>query len=401
LIKHPLRWALLLALFLGIVFGIGRAIVARKAQQTALAQSTASVASDVVHLTASDVLTLQPVELLRSVGISGSIRAVHSAVVKARVAGEVTQINVREGDSVRQGQLLATLDTQDLQTRLRQAQQQSAAAQAQHRIARQTLDNNQALVQQGFISKNALQTSESNAAAALANLEAARAAQDLARQAVADTRLTAPMAGQVAQRFVQAGERVMPDARVVEIVDLRKLEMQASVSPEDLALVKLGSVARLKVDGLSEPVTARVARINPSTSPGTRSIPVYLSVDPHPGLRQGLFAQGNIELDRQEVLALPVAAIRQPANPDAAGASAFVQLIENERIVHRPVTVGASGHAASGPFASTPTASAVGGTTALRAITAGLKAGDRVLGDATGLLAAGTRVTLPSTPVGP
>jgi len=235
--------------------------------------------------------------------------AQRSAVVKAKVAAELQALHVREGDTVRQGQSLGQLDTQEVGLRRQQAQQQAASAQAIWRNAEQTLRNNQALVQQGFISRQALDSSLSNAASTRANYEAAQAAARLADKAWQDTRILAPLGGQVAQRFVQPGERLNVDARIVEIVDLDSLEWQVPLTPQDLARVQVGSSASLRIEGLSEPLQAQVARLNPSATADTRAVMAYLSLPRHPALRQGLFGQGEILLEGREGLAAPASAI--------------------------------------------------------------------------------------------
>ncbi|RZI84505.1 MAG: efflux RND transporter periplasmic adaptor subunit [Rubrivivax sp.] len=380
--KHPLRWTLIVLGLVGLSLGIGRAISSRKAQQNELAQSTATASSGYLQLKPTDWLAVQPQQLMRTVAVSGTIKAANSAIVKAKVAAELTKLSVREGDAVKQGQVIGQLDPQEFQTRLRQAQEQVATAKAQYQITQQTLDNNRALVQQGFISKNALDTSVSNATAAKSTLQAAEASADLAKKALRDTQLIAPIDGLVSQRFAQAGERVSVDGRVVEIVDLSSLELEASLSPDDVAQVRIGSTAQLRVDGLSAPVSARIARINPSAVAGTRGIPVYLSLKRHPALRQGLFAQGVIELAQQRALAVPASAVR------SEGAKSYVLLVQGERVVRRPVSLGERSQVAGAAFDAP----------AMVAVTAGLQEGDRVLRESVGALADGTAVRLDTAP---
>jgi multidrug efflux pump subunit AcrA (membrane-fusion protein) len=168
----------------------------------------ATVKTQAVELTASDVARALRTELVATLPVSGGLKAVNSAIVKAKVAAEVKEIGVREGDRVQAGQLIGRLDDTEFRWRLRQAEDQAAAAQAQLDIAERTLANNKALVDQGFISRNALDTSISSANGARASLQAANAASELARKAVKDTELRAPLSGLVSQRLVQPGERV-------------------------------------------------------------------------------------------------------------------------------------------------------------------------------------------------
>ncbi len=204
--KRWVKWGV--AVLALAVFGalVARSLVARRG---AAAPSAAPPAELAFRLAPSDVLTVAPVELVRTVSVSGGLKAVDSAVVKARVAAVVQDLTVREGDVVKRGQLLGHLDAAEFTLRLRQAEEQATAAKSQLDLAERTLANNRALVAQGFISQNALDTSVMNAAGARASLQAAQAAADLARKSLNDAQIHAPLDGSVSQRFVQPGERVL------------------------------------------------------------------------------------------------------------------------------------------------------------------------------------------------
>jgi RND family efflux transporter MFP subunit len=342
--KRWIKWGLIALVLALVAIGLLRALATRKAQQAALAQQTAQGTQTVVELAAADVLPVRTQTLTRGLPVSGTLKAVNAAFVKARVAGELQQFTVREGDSVKAGQLIARIDPAEYEARLRQAQQQADAAQAQIDIAQRQYDNNKALVDQGFISKTALDTSLANLNAARASHQAAVAAADVARKSTADTRLLAPISGQVAQRLAQPGERVAVDARIVEIVDLSRLEVEAALSAADSVDVRVGQEATLRVEGLAQPVTARVARINPSTQAGSRSVLVYLGLAAGSGLRQGLFVQGTLGTAQLSALAVPVSAVRTDKP------SPYVQVVEQDRIVHRTVTLGERGEAGGQPM---------------------------------------------------
>lgn len=358
------------------------AVVAAVLIQRRNAQATSTpqvAAAPVLELSATDVAQVIPRELVRVLDITGELRAVNSSMIKARVAAEVQSLDVREGDRVKAGQVLGRLDGTEFTLRLRQAQEQAVQAQAQLDIAERALDSNRALVSQGFISQNALDTSVSNAAAARAALQAANAAAGLARKSLDDTILRAPIQGLVSQRLVQPGERVSVDARLLEIVDLTKLEIEATVPPQDVGALQIGALASLRVDGIAQPVTARVARINPSAQAGTRAVPVYLSVDPQPGLRQGLFARGSIDLERRSALSLPASAVRiDQARP-------YAIVLEDGRAVPRDVELGLRGRASA---ASEP----------MVEVTAGLTEGSTVLRSSVGVVREGTRLRLAGSP---
>ena len=367
-----LKWGVTALVVAALAWGVARTIGQRKAQQAVAAERAAQRAQAPIELGAADTVQLASSTLEQGLPISGSLRAANSAIVKARVAGEVQALSLREGDPVQEGQIVARIDPTDAQARLRQAQQQAESAKAQIDIARKTFDNNSALVAQGFISRSALDTSVSSLAAAEANFRAAQAGVELAAKSLEDTVLRAPIGGQIAQRLAQNGERVAVDARVLEIVDLRRIELEASMSAADSLQLRLGQAAQLQIEGASAPVNGRLVRINPSVVAGSRSVLAYLALDNAQGLRQGLFAQGTLLTGSVQAMLAPLSAVRTDKP------SPYVQLVRDSKVLHQSVELGLRGESQGQPVVELK----------------GLQAGERLISGAVGVLPEGSAVRL-------
>ena len=338
MMKLRLKWIVIAAAVVALGAGGFHTWQTRKQQKLLInAQQASQKDRASVQLAATDVVTVQTLVLSQGLPISGQTKAVNAAFVKARVAGELQGLQVREGDFVQAGQVIARVDSTEYAARLRQSQQQAQAAKAQVDIAQRSFDNNRALVDQGFISKTGLDASASNLAAAQASFSAAQSGAEVLQKAVEDTVLRAPIAGQVAQRLAQNGERVAIDGRVVEIVDVRRLELEATVAVAEAMQVRVGQSAQLSFEGAAQSVAARVVRINPSATPGSRAVMVYLAITGNEALRQGLYAQGLLATGSVSALALPLSAVRtdKPAP--------YVQMLEGDRVRHVPVVMGARG----------------------------------------------------------
>ena len=340
----PKRWtpwviAAVVVALLG--FALWRTLAQQRAQKAALAAS-ATQSAVVMDITTDEVWPVRRQTLSLGVPVTGALRAVQSATIKARVAGELQGLSLREGDNVREGQEVARIEATEMQARLRQAQQQADAARAQVDISQRQFDNNRALVDQGFISRTALQTSQASLQAAQSSYQAALAAADLGRKALSDTVLRSPISGQVAQRLVQNGERVAVETRILEVVSLSSMEVEALLGPADSVAVRVGQSASLQLEGRSNGLNATVVRINPSAQAGSRAVPVYLAIDPiqtnagspPDALRQGLFVQGRIHTGTVQPLVVPLDAVRtdQPAP--------YVQVADNGKVTHQPVQTG-------------------------------------------------------------
>jgi RND family efflux transporter MFP subunit len=293
----------------------------------------------VLEFLISDVMQVKPRDLRQTLVFSGSLRAVNQIAVKARLAGEVRDVLVREGESVSAGQILIKIDTSEYTARLEQARGTLQAARGQLDIATKARDNNQALLTKGFISQNAFDNAASQYDIARANLDSAKGAFDVAQKSLNDTVIRAPISGLVSSRTVQPGEKVSADNRLLDIVDLHQMEMEAAIPTTDIMSIALGQEVQVKVEGLAEPLTGKVARINPSTQSGSRSIMAYIQIDnPKNMLRVGMFGEAQLTLAKKTgVLTVPLTAIQT----DAGNTTVFA--IENNKLIQKPVTLGMKG----------------------------------------------------------
>jgi len=331
--RHKLWIAIAVA---GIAAVLGAALLAQR-KPPPLAPQKAATPS--LEFLASDVMQVAPHDLREVLTLSGALRAVNQAQVKARVSGEVREVLVREGASVSSGQVIVKMDTSEYQARVNQALGSQVAAQGQLDIASKTRANNKVLVEKGFISKNAFDNAASQYDIAKANVDSANGALDVARKALSDTVIRAPISGLVSRRSVEPGEKVSPDNNLLEIVDLRQMEMAAAVPTSNILSVAPGQEVRLTLDGLPAPAIGKVVRINPSIETGSRSIMVYIQIDNPQGLlRAGMFGEAQLTLSRKNgVLTAPQSAIQSDASDN------YVYLIENGKVRRRSVTLGLRG----------------------------------------------------------
>ena len=340
------KWIALALIVAGLSIGIARALVARSNQQEQAQVAAAKLQEPTVYsLAPTDVVRASAGTLNTSVAINGTVQAVQAATLKSNVVGAVEKVWVREGQLVQAGQALVQLDTQDARDRAAQAAQQTKAALAQLNLAQRQRDNNQALVDQGFISATALATSDANYDAARANLEAARAAQAIAQRALGDSTISAPFTGQVTQRHVKVGERVAVNAPVVDIVDSSQLELEVALPIAQASGVSVGQTATLQLESTPQTISATVVRINATVQASTRSVAVYLRL-PTNSARVGEFATGLLTTGAVQGVLVPLEAVRndQP--------TPYVQVVRNGVVQHINVRLEATGQLNGQAFAA-------------------------------------------------
>lgn len=328
------RMKALIAGLLAVIIGVVAWVAMREPAATPAA---AVAATKPLELAAVDVATVAMQTLARSLPLSGSMSPIVQATLKSKVGGEVELVPLREGQEVREGEVLARIDTRNLQA---QYDRQVAAvdrARADLQLATLNRDKNRTLLESHYISQNTYEATESAYAGMVASLKLAEADARLAKISLDDAVIRAPFAGTIAKRHVQPGEKVSPDSTIVTLVDLRQMVLEAAVPAADIPAVSIGQRARFKVGGFgAREFDGEVQRINPITADGSRAITIYIAVpNPNQALKGGMFAQGALTLDN----VAPVLAVPQRAVHEEAGA-AFVYTLRDDKIARTSIKTG-------------------------------------------------------------
>lgn len=324
-----------------------------------------------ITLAASDVATVTRRALERTIAITGELRPIERIEVRSRLEGNVMSVNVREGQRVGAGQLLARFESVEQEAARQSAVADRAAVLNEVATADWDLEQSRALFKEGAIAERDLRNAEQTAATARARLAAADARLRSATVALNDTRVLAPVAGMIETRTVSPGERVGRSAPLFTLVRSDVLELAAAVPAQQASEVRVGQTIRFAAAGRS--VIGRVARISPTVDPASRAVTVYVQIPNRDGaLRGGTFATGGLVLSAGEVIAIPNSAIRNRAD----GGGPFVYRIAGSgELEQAPVQIGYNDDASG-----------------MVEIIAGLQPGDRVVVGNVGTLGRGMKV---------
>lgn len=293
-----------------------------------------------LELAAVDVAVASKGSLSGSLPINGSLQALTQTTVQSHVAAEVDAVAVREGEHVQKGQVLASLATQDLDARVKQAEANLASAQVEATLARALVERNKQLYEKKYFSEIDYQKSVGEAEAREENVRAQKALVAITRKALNDASVRSPMAGIVAKRYVEPGSNVGVDGKLFDIVDLSEMELAAPVPATEIAVVKVGQVVSFTISGFAEQkFTGKVVRINPVADAGTRAITVYVRVNNGgSALKGGMYARGEIATGAEGTgMTVPLDALRG----DGSAGGSWVVVLNGGKLERRAVDVAA------------------------------------------------------------
>jgi RND family efflux transporter MFP subunit len=248
--------------------------------------------------------------------IRGTIAAVPNEDVKvsALVAGRVNAVTVAEGDTVRQGHVIAELDRQPLEDQRRQAAAAVEQAKAQLENARLNLQRNQQLFDRGIAAGKEVEDAKAQLAAGEAALEQANASLSTANRNVERAAVRSPISGEVVKRMVSVGEQVDGTAAqpILEIANLDRVELAANVPSEYLPRIKVKQTAQISTDASAgEAFRGTVIAIAPAVDATTNAALVRLRItNPGHPLKVGMYAEGRVALaEHENALAVPPSAL--------------------------------------------------------------------------------------------
>ena len=194
---------------------------------------------------------------------SGALTAPATVTVRSKVGGTLQSLGVQEGSRIRVGQVIGRVDAAEAASRVAERAAMVESARATLAQAERTLAQNESLAAQRFIAPAAVDSSRASMEAARAQLAAAQAALSATQLSLAEAAIVSPIAGIVARRHVLAGEKIAIEQQVVTVVDLRELELAGWVPVHEVARLSPGMAVTVRVEGVDDPVSGRLARIAP------------------------------------------------------------------------------------------------------------------------------------------
>lgn len=317
-----------------IVLLLLRAVLGGSAKDAA---TEADATTAVMQLNPTEVATAQLDSIRQVVRVTGTLSPLATTQLAARVNAPIAEVLVRSGDAVEAGDVLLRLETDDLRSALDQQRANARSTAANLTVARNQLERDRSLGERGLTPQSSIESQRAQVTALEANLEAQQLAVQTAERALANATVTAPVAGRITNRSVEAGQYVSTGTPLMTLVDLSFMELAANVPLRTIDSVQPGQTALVEVAGISgERFAGTVDRINPVAQSGTRTAPVYVRVpNPQQRLRGGMFASVEIVIaERDQALAVPVDAVRE----DNQGA--YLLVLNNDELVRSAVTTG-------------------------------------------------------------
>jgi membrane fusion protein, multidrug efflux system len=270
-----------------------------------------------------EAVQLRPQRVVEELQAVGTLRANQSVVLRPEVTGRVASIGFRDGQLVKQGQLLVGLDAA-----LNEAE--VAQARAELDLANANLKRTADLASKNFVSSSAQDTAESNVAVLAARLQ-------LAQARLAKMRIVAPFDGVVGLRAVSIGDVVKDGTDLVNVEDVRRLKVDFRLPERIFTQLKVGQPIEVTTDAVpGARYSGKVDAINPRIDAAGRSLEVRAELPNADGrLRPGMFARVRVTVgDRADALMVPEEAIVPQ------GDSFFVFRVVDDKAQRVPVKLG-------------------------------------------------------------
>ncbi len=282
-------------------------------------------------------VTVAPLALRQvryNVTAPGTLEAFQQVQITARVAGAVDKVGFVEGQSVKQGDLLATIETDRYEVAVDQAKVAVQRASAQEKAAEAELARRQQAVAShpGLVAGEEVETFETSVATTKADVAAAQQNVRVAQLNLRDAFVRAPFSGVIQSRTVQAGQYLTPGTVLGTLLQRDPLLLRFGVTESDAPRVKVGLVANIKLRESPTAHAAKIILVAESADPTTRLVPVTAEVDDTAHtywLRPGAFCEVSVPIgDARPAIVVPSIAVQ----PTATGNVIYV--VDDKNVAH-------------------------------------------------------------------
>ena len=229
--------------------------------------------------------------------LSGTTEAHRKSTLTPKVSSAVTRVHVREGDTVKQGQPLVTLDTRDFILRSQQAEAARDGARVQLEAAKLDWDRIKSLLAEKAVPQSQFDMIDARYKGAKAGLAAAETAVAMGQKALHDSVVRAPFDGLIVKRFINEGEyaSVMPATQLVTIEEIDPVDLRIQVPSTDMAQVTVGSPVHVRLPATGQEMDLRLTRVVSSSDPLTRTFSAIVEIPNRDhSLRSGLYAEVSL-----------------------------------------------------------------------------------------------------------
>lgn len=271
----------------------------------------------------------------------GTIKGMFQVELKFEVNGIVSNVNYREGDIIKKGDVIATLDQKDAILKMEYNESKLRAQQSQALVAKKRYENTKSLYDAGAVVKAKLEEVELEYKSAISQTESSQKEVEFAKAELDKTYMRSPMDGVLASRDVDVGESINQNSKIGVIFDIKGIYVEAGIIEKDINKVRVGQKAKITVDAYSGVDFFGTVDNIPSLVEGkSRTLPCKIKVDnPRSLLKPGMFARCDVYVFQEDnVLMVPSVALK-----DTDGDNIFdaVYTIEADDIAKlRKVTIG-------------------------------------------------------------
>jgi len=295
---------------------------------TACSEQTQSPITNNAEKISAQITTVALQKIDETYSTSGTLIADNRIDIASRMTGYIRQLNVDEGDLVKNGQLLLTIDPTEIRAQLAEAKARLSQSKARLREAKADQERYRTLFKQKMIAVTRLRSSELNYQLASEESIAAQATLDRIAVQLDYAKIKSPVNGIVVKRHKQRGDIATPGTPLLTIENPENIVVRSFIKEQHIGHVQVGSLANISIDAINTNVTAQISSIIPSGDPATHSYQVKLTLKDTTNIRTGMFARVDFNMGQRSGILIPASAIIRRSDMNG------IYIVDADEIAH-------------------------------------------------------------------